>query len=403
MKGKFTLLLTLIGLTVGAQTDWTQLKEFTGGKRFGAMDFVVDNNAYIVGGVIRKGTSYIAYDEVMKYNHAKDTWVVVSSCPLGKVYGGVAFVINEIVYVGLGSDQNGSQSRQFWAYNTETDKWTRKADFPGSSRVFSFTFTTTKYGYVGTGLNASNQILSDFWQYDPSNDKWAKKAMFPGGSRLGAAGFSSSGNGYAGMGDDGNFYYNDFYKYDEDNDTWEEIASFPGNNRTFASTCSANDIGFVIGGEKGSFSFTDQMWFYNAKFDYWVQERSFKGLTRGYANLFYVNDAFHYALGITGNSDNQSDTEVWKLEVQPVGLESITHNPNVKVYPNPSVGEFKLDLNGDSQISSIRIIDLQGRVVFKKSVESTDSIVLNPELKSGVYLLNVEDRNNRLVTRIQVL
>ena len=73
----------------------------------------------------------------------------------------------------------------------------------------------------------------------------------------------------------------------------------------------------------------------------------------------------------------------------------------VNVYPNPSNGQFNVQLSGaTSEVVNVRILDAQGRYV--KAVRSAGNgvITLGSDLKAGAYLLEVRQGNNVKTTRV---
>ncbi|MBU6159421.1 MAG: T9SS type A sorting domain-containing protein [Bacteroidetes bacterium] len=72
-----------------------------------------------------------------------------------------------------------------------------------------------------------------------------------------------------------------------------------------------------------------------------------------------------------------------------------------KVYPNPSRGAFNVQLTGSgSEEVELRITDIQGRSIKQLRSAPQGIITLGSELKSGVYLLEVRQGNNRQTARI---
>ena len=73
----------------------------------------------------------------------------------------------------------------------------------------------------------------------------------------------------------------------------------------------------------------------------------------------------------------------------------------VNVYPNPSNGQFNVQLSGaTSEVVNVRILDAQGRYI--KAVRSAGNgvITLGSDLKAGSYLVEVRQGNNVKVTRV---
>ncbi len=62
-------------------------------------------------------------------------------------------------------------------------------------------------------------------------------------------------------------------------------------------------------------------------------------------------------------------------------------NPNseIQIFPNPSNGNFKIDLK--DQVSSVSIFDTQGRLI--RSMDGVQGVQSIEELKTGLYLIQL--------------
>ncbi len=65
------------------------------------------------------------------------------------------------------------------------------------------------------------------------------------------------------------------------------------------------------------------------------------------------------------------------------------------VYPNPSAGVFTID---NAQGADIRIVSLAGQVLYEKSNIAVQEVI-DVDLSSGIYLLNVDDTVSKIVVR----
>ncbi len=73
----------------------------------------------------------------------------------------------------------------------------------------------------------------------------------------------------------------------------------------------------------------------------------------------------------------------------------------LKVYPNPSRGDFNLQLYGSgSEAAEVRLMDLQGRTIKQFRTAPKGIITLGADLKSAVYLIEVRQGANRQTTRV---
>jgi hypothetical protein len=76
---------------------------------------------------------------------------------------------------------------------------------------------------------------------------------------------------------------------------------------------------------------------------------------------------------------------------------------NLKVYPNPSPGEFTIAFNRIVESARIRITDINSRIVFERTISNQDQLRLDPQLnESGVYLIFIEEKDQRIVKRLVI-
>lgn len=74
-----------------------------------------------------------------------------------------------------------------------------------------------------------------------------------------------------------------------------------------------------------------------------------------------------------------------------------------KVYPNPSTGQFTIDINNNNQSYSIQILDITGQVIYTKGQIATSKtqIDLN-SIAEGVYFVKVKTENGKTVKKILI-
>ena len=68
----------------------------------------------------------------------------------------------------------------------------------------------------------------------------------------------------------------------------------------------------------------------------------------------------------------------------------------IKVYPNPSNGNFTLELNTKSYVS---IINLTGKTVFEKELVKPEQVRLK---EKGLYIIKIENEEQISVKKILV-
>lgn len=95
-----------------------------------------------------------------------------------------------------------------------------------------------------------------------------------------------------------------------------------------------------------------------------------------YNSIFMTNIMFE---------DNCKDVEERMLNIKQVETPPFA----VNLYPNPTPGEFTIEL-GDNENSrwEIKITDIQGRKVYE-AVSDAKKVSLKPETENGVYLVRI--------------
>jgi N-acetylneuraminic acid mutarotase len=401
MKNAFTLIGTFLFFASHAQ--WVKQDDFKGSIRFAATSFVVNEEAFVVGGTIESGPSYITYNETWKYIPTTAAWAKQSAYPGGKMYAGISFVIDNIAYVGLGANQSGVVGNALWAYNSATDSWEEKTNFPGNGRVFAFAFSANGKGYIGTGLTflgGAATYLDDFWEYDPATDQWTQKTNYPGGGKVGMAAVSINDIGYVGLGDDGGFFYNDFYRYESVTDSWIGLTSFPGENRSFYQMEAAVGDIYLIGGEKAHNVYSAEMWQYSIAKDEWNSSFTFDGTARGYGNLFYLAGSFYYGLGLVGPSDSQGSKEIWKYSLT-TGIQQAPNTSSLLAFPNPTSGPIYIQASSSNSEVNVKIYTTQGQKLQSWTLGGgAFAHRIDLDLPKGVYLLTMTTANEQQTIKL---
>lgn len=92
-------------------------------------------------------------------------------------------------------------------------------------------------------------------------------------------------------------------------------------------------------------------------------------------------------------------SDCYTFDLVDVGIKDITSSSNINLYPNPSNGNFYIDLNGLVS-TEIRVVDLNGRVIH--SQKPLNSVVVNVDFKAnpGIYLVEVYTEKGRVIKKV---
>jgi len=85
------------------------------------------------------------------------------------------------------------------------------------------------------------------------------------------------------------------------------------------------------------------------------------------------------------------------------GIINMGNQSDIKVYPNPVKDYFIIDLNNIDKIS-IKLYDMNGKIVFVKSEQQKQKIVINTSnLKAGNYILSVSNKKGQIIEAKKII
>uniref|UniRef100_UPI003A8E5894 T9SS type A sorting domain-containing protein n=1 Tax=Brumimicrobium sp. TaxID=2029867 RepID=UPI003A8E5894 len=83
-------------------------------------------------------------------------------------------------------------------------------------------------------------------------------------------------------------------------------------------------------------------------------------------------------------------TALYNEKNNTVGVEDIESSENISIYPNPTNGDFSIDLGETIQSLTIYITDITGKEVYSNGYKSTQKVNLNLNDAPGVYFVTIE-------------
>ena len=109
-----------------------------------------------------------------------------------------------------------------------------------------------------------------------------------------------------------------------------------------------------------------------------------------------------YLLHYTIVAGGCRDTAYVNVEVITcTGIEEMS-DMSFSVYPNPSNGNFVIDIQNDQKFSVLKITDLAGRYVFEQQLAGEKVITCSTSLSAGVYLVQLLSDNGSLSKRVMI-
>lgn len=187
---------------------------FPGSARFGAIGFSVGGFGYV-----GTGDDGSEQKDFYKYDPVNDTWTQEVGFGGEKRQEATVFIIDDVAYIG-GGVQNGSIQTDFYSFNGTT--WTSLTDLDDDDEdnevyvTSGVAFSIDGKGYVGAGLLSS--VSTSVWEYTPEDDSWDEVPDFEGSARQEASAFTFEdlNTAYVLMGRSGSSYYDDVWEFQPD-------------------------------------------------------------------------------------------------------------------------------------------------------------------------------------------
>lgn len=202
-----------------AEDEWTKMdEEFLGSARYGAVGFSIGSKGYVGTGFDDAGNYNSDFYE---YEPTTDTWTQIPSFPGNKRERAFAFVLNDKAYVGGGLN-NGSYTTDFFEYNPQNNSWTNlelddeDADYDefvtAVQRYDAVTLVLNGKAYIATGVTGG-AISTSVYEFDPEAGSWTEMTSFEGSARSLAVGYVLQNRAYLGTGQYNNSRYDDIWEF----------------------------------------------------------------------------------------------------------------------------------------------------------------------------------------------
>ncbi len=237
--------------------------------RHWATSFALNGKGYILTGMVRNSVDYLS--DTWEYDPDTDSWTQMDDFPGGARIGALSFALNGYGYAGCGKDVDGNYQKDIYRFDPTApagSQWQVEYGYPGVKRVFSTTWIYQNEAYICCGSNNGVNV-DDFWKFDGTT--WTELRKISDDSdleydddyaivRSQAVAFVIDDMIYLEGGnssEDSGSNYSDYWIYDPSTDLWTgegdyEYTTFGGSTRTGCCSFSTGTRGFVVCGMNGT-------------------------------------------------------------------------------------------------------------------------------------------------------
>lgn len=361
------------------------------------------DSGYIVN-ALYDGGSFYSKTWLLRLNAQGDTlWTKVYSAGNGRTAVGNNNSLanfNNIIYGLAGTYESISLSAEAFIITTLSDGTlpTSKKHSLSSFGTSAWAIATTHYGFIlagGVGITSGTSAINLICT-DPYGDTlWTKVYVL--GQNDGAfdvkqtpdSGFVLTGVAYNG------FEVDLFLLKTNPDGTlmWSKLYSSPNGNEGY-SVQNCSDGGYIISGRivNGSPLNAD---LYLIKTDslgdtLWTREYGNSGAESGYC-INQTKDSGYIIAGTNGSVGNGGayiiKTDSLGLVSTSTGVAELNNPLHFNIYPNPTSGEFKVNLRGISNNASLEIYSGAGERLLQRTVcnNTIETVDLKGEAQ-GIYL-----------------
>lgn len=385
MKNLALILFLIVSNRMLSQNTWSTTASLPVAL-WGATSFSINNEGYVLGGYQSNG---VFTNNIWKYDAINNQWMQLStSYPGCGRYKLASFVINNILYVGLGSqDFQNPLCSDFWMFDPLSLQWSLIPSLPtsDSARTGATGITINGKGYVFGGHTYGNLYYNDFYEYDPTNNLWTAKASLPNTGRTYCASFSNLTNGYILGGQNGDLENNpiaiqELWQYNPTSDTWAQLSSYPGIGLTH-SAVTINNCHLV-----GLGAWTNEFWSYDTQTNTWTQLQPFPSQTGSYLGVsFTIGNIAYFGSGLISQSTFSSTMYSYNpLQSCSVITGIIEENKSIMSQNGSSI-----IVNVISSNKEFNLYDITGRLIKSQNLNMGTNII-NLESYSGVFIISIK-------------
>jgi N-acetylneuraminic acid mutarotase len=151
---------------------WQEIISYPGQKREEGLVFVLEGKAYVCGGKNNglTDTEFWEFDPELKSwtnrRPSSDEDYYDEFVAAVRRYGAIAFTYNGKAYITTGIGSTGIADNSLFEFEPVSRGWDQQTAFEGSARAYGVAFVLSDQIYVGIGQSGSTRF-DDFWLFRP--------------------------------------------------------------------------------------------------------------------------------------------------------------------------------------------------------------------------------------------
>lgn len=126
-------------------------------------------------------------------------------------------------------------------------------------------------------------------------------------------------------------------------------------------------------------------------------DNGYATITNATSQTFVATASGNYAVELTENGC--VDTTVC-VAITSVGIVENSFGDALMVYPNPTNGNFSINLGGVYETSIVSITDINGKLIDSKTITQSQTLDLSLEEPNGVYIVSIQAGDKNAVIRL---
>ena len=145
--------------------QWVKKANYGGGSTYGPVGFSIWNKGYMGTGTGLVDNEFTYKQDFWEYDPVINTWTQMADFTGDGRVGAIGFAIDSKGYIGTGTDGT-VYLNDFWEYDPITNIWFQKSDFGGLPRRYASGFSIGGKGYIGLGVDQTDGF-QDWWEFNP--------------------------------------------------------------------------------------------------------------------------------------------------------------------------------------------------------------------------------------------